>query len=125
MRAFFHRKISQPLRDIFVVGFLLFCMLGTHWIGFTHGIAHTGVATASKALGSSSQSCDINATFTHSSASCHLFDALTLASFVAPDQLILNSQAIHTEFTATLVTAAVHQTTITPYQSQAPPHFIL
>jgi hypothetical protein len=125
MIAIFQRKISQPLRSVFVVGFLLLCMLGTHWIGFAHGIAHTGLASPSIVLSPSSQSCDINAAITHSSASCHLFDALTLASFVSPDGLTLSSQPLYTEFTSAPVTATVHQTLITAYRSQAPPQFIL
>ncbi len=124
MRAIFHRKISQPLRSAFVVGFLLLCMLGTHWIGFAHSIAHAGLATSSKTLGPSSQSCDLNAVVTHSSASCHLFDALTLASFAPPDGPTLSNQPTYKEFTPTVIAATVYQTTVTPYQSQAPPHFI-
>jgi len=125
MRAVFHRKLSHQLRSLFAVGFLLLSLLGTHWLGFSHGIAHTGLAASSQSLGSANLSCDENATITHSSASCHLFDALTLASFVSPDNPILSKQFVYTELTSALVETTVHQATVTPYQSQAPPHFIL
>jgi hypothetical protein len=125
MRAFFYRQISQPLRDVFVVGFLLVCLLGTHWLGFSHGISHSGLATSSQILGAGSQSCDESTTITHSSASCHLFDALTLASFVSADNLVLIEAAVYKEASFSSVTTADYQTPDSPYQSQAPPRFIL
>jgi len=125
MRALLYNKQSQQLRSIFFVGLLLTCLLGTHWLGFTHGIAHSSLSTSSQTLGSTSQHCDESSAITHSSASCHLYDALTLASFVSPDILILSNQAVYAESTSTLVEATVHQATVTPYQSQAPPHHLV
>ena len=125
MRAVFHRHISQQLRSIFVVGFLLACLLGTHWLGFAHSISHSGLATSSQILGAGSQSCDESTTITHSSASCHLFDALTLASFISVDNLVLIEAAVYEETSLSPVKTVDYQTPNSPYQSQAPPRFIL
>jgi hypothetical protein len=125
MRAFFHRQISQQLRSIFVVGSLLVCLLGTHWLGFSHGISHSGIATSSQILSASSQACNENTTITHSSASCHLFDALTLASFVSAGNLVLIEASVYREPHFFPVKIADYQTPDSSYQSQAPPRFIL
>ena len=125
MRAFFHRQISQQLRSVFVVGLLLVCLLGTHWLGFVHSISHSGLEISSQTLGTGSQSCDENATITHSSASCHLFDALTIASFVSTDSLVLIEMSAYAETSLSSAKTVDYQTTESPYQSQAPPRFIL
>ena len=125
MRAIFHRYISQQLRSIFVVGFLLACLLGTHWLGFAHSISHSGLATSSQILGAGSQSCDESATVIHSSASCHLFDALTLANFVSTDSSVLIELPAYTEANMSSAKTVDYQTAESPYQSQAPPRFIL
>jgi len=125
MRAVFHRHISQQLRSIFVVGFLLVCLLGTHWLGFAHSISHSGLATSSQILGAGTLSCDESATVSHSSASCHLFDALTLASFVSTDSSVLIELSAYAEANISSAKTADYQSTASPYQSQAPPRFIL
>ena len=125
MRAFFHRQISQQLRSVFVVGLLLVCLIGTHWLGFVHSISHSGLEISSQTLGTGSQSCDENSAITHSSASCHLFDALTLASFVSTDSLVLIEMSAYAETSLSSAKTVDYQTTESPYQSQAPPRFIL
>ena len=125
MRAFFHRQISQQLRSVFVVGLLLVCLIGTHWLGFVHSISHSGLEISSQTLGTGSQSCDENAAITHSSASCHLFDALTLASFVSTDSLVLIALSAYTEINSSSAKTVDYQTAESPYQSQAPPRLIL
>ncbi len=125
MRAFFHRQISQQLRSVFVVGLLLVCLIGTHWLGFVHSISHSGLEISSQTLGTGSQSCDENAAITHSSASCHLFDALTLASFVSTDSLVLIEMSAYAETSLSSAKTVDYQTAESPYQSQAPPRFIL
>ena len=125
MRAFFHRQISQQLLSVFVVGLLLVCLLGTHWLGFSHGISHSALGTSSQILGAGSQSCDENVAITHSSASCHLFDALTLASFVSTDSLVLIELSAYIEINSSSAKTVDYQTAESPYQSQAPPRLIL
>jgi len=125
MRAFSHSQISQQLRSIFVVGLVLVCLLGTHWLGFAHSIYHSGLATSSQILGEDSQGCNDNATVIHSSASCHLFDALTLASFVSTDRLVSIELSVYTTTNLSSAKTVDYQTAESPYQSQAPPRFIL
>jgi hypothetical protein len=127
MRAFFHRQMSQQLRRVFVVGLLLVCLLGTHWLGFSHGISHSGLGTSSQILGASagSQSCDESAAITHSSASCHLFDALTLASFVSTESSVLIELSAYIDLNSYSAKTVDYQTAESPYQSQAPPRLIL
>ena len=125
MRAFFHRQMSQQLRRVFVVGLLLVCLLGTHWLGFSHGISHSALGTSSQILGAGSQSCDENAAITHSSASCHLFDALTLASFVSTESSVLIELSAYIDLNSYTAKTVDYQTAESPYQSQAPPRLIL
>ena len=96
-------------------------LLGTHWIGFAHGVAHAGIQHHNTEL-----SCEDQApTLGHSSANCHLLDALTLAGFVPADPVTFAVQ----NSSKTLKSAANHsipaRIQIGFYQSRAPPSFIL
>jgi hypothetical protein len=121
MKASFLSRLNKHLRDSIALGFLLISLLGTHWIGFSHGIAHSGIEYHGVDL-----SCaDHEPTLSHSSANCHLLDALTLAGFIASDTT--NS------FSINAVAAASQASIISPqarphiglYQSRAPPTFTL
>jgi ABC-type nitrate/sulfonate/bicarbonate transport system permease component len=121
MRALFYRKLDRQLRTGLAVGLLLLCLLGTHWIGFSHGISHTGLPSSSQMLVLGVSSCDQNATLTHSSASCKLFDALTLAGFVAPSYSASISLPHYASTHFFLVERVDPQSLSLAYQSQAPP----
>jgi len=121
MNAPFLSTIRKQFKGFIVLGFLVVSLLGTHWIGFAHGVAHSGIQAHNAEL-----SClDQAPTLGHSSANCHLLDALTLAGFAPADPTTF---AVQTPF-KTLESAADHsspvRTHIEPYQSRAPPSFIL
>ena len=121
MEASFLSKLSKQLKGFIALSFLLASLLGTHWIGFAHGIAHSGIQNQNVEL-----SCvDQAPTLSHSSAGCHLLDALTLAGFITS----ITSTAItaHLSHEVQLVSndAAPALTHIGLYQSRAPPSFIL
>ncbi|WP_114638613.1 hypothetical protein [Polynucleobacter necessarius] len=93
-------------------------MLGTHSIGYSHGIAHAGLQTQST---SPSVSLENPTAFTHASDICHLFDALTLASFAPLDVAVLIIfLVLLSRVRSRLKTRFIAPTRLT-YQSHAPP----
>jgi len=121
MKASFLSKSRKQLRGFLALSFLLGCLLGTHWIGFAHNIAHSGIQHQNIELSCSDQA----PTLGHSFSSCHLLDALTLAGFVASTlNLFLGTNLFH-EVQLVSNDSSLAQTQIGLYQSRAPPSFIL
>jgi hypothetical protein len=121
MEASFLSKFRKQLRGFLALSFLLGSLLGTHWIGFAHSIAHSGIHHQNVELSCTDQA----PTFGHSSAGCHLLDALTLAGFVASTpNLFIASNFLHEAQLASddSLPARIH---IGLYQSRAPPSLIL
>jgi hypothetical protein len=121
MNALFLSTLRKQFRGLIALSILVVSLLGTHWIGFAHGVAHSGIQHHNI-----EQSCiDQAPTLGHSSANCHLLDALTLAVFVPAD---LASFAVQTP-SRTLESNADQSIPIRIqaglYQSRAPPSFIL
>jgi len=119
--ALFLSTLRKQFRGYIALSILVVSLLGTHWIGFTHSIAHAGIQHHNI-----EQSCiDLAPTPEDSSASCHLLDALTLAGFIPAD---LATFAVQTPF-RTLESTADQSIPIRIqaglYQSRAPPSFIL
>jgi hypothetical protein len=121
MEALFTSKLSKQLKGFIALSFLLASLIGTHWIGFAHSIAHSGIHHLNI-----EQSCvDQAPNLDHSSAGCHLLDALTLAGFVtSTPNLLLASNFIHEVQLASndSLPARIH---VGLYQSRAPPSLIL
>lgn len=121
MEALFLSRLNKQLRGWIVLSFLFASLLGTHWIGFAHGITHSGIHHQSI-----EQSCvDQVPTLGHGAASCHLLDALTLASFVAsePNHFLVNIFVHEVQLASnTPSPARIHAGL---YQSRAPPSLIL
>ena len=122
MVAYFPSKYPRRLLAAFSVALLLFCLLGTHWVGFAHSISHSGLHSQSIDQCSAA---DSSAGITHSSDTCHLYDALTLAGFVPAgnsdfiSHALFSSEIIHSSDLALVGSVS------TAYQSRAPPIFIL
>jgi hypothetical protein len=131
MKAFFATQIQRPARACLAIAFLTISLLGTHWLGYQHSIAHphTGEAQANQ-FGFSElaghDDCDAHhhaetSHGDHINANCLLFDALTLAGFVSSTgTAIAVVQALATEpiiYSAVFNTGAV----LSHYQSRAPP----
>lgn len=121
MEASFLSKLRKQLKRFIALSFLLASLLGTHWVGFAHGIAHSGIQNQDIELSSLDQA----PTLGHSSAGCHLLDALTLAGFIAstPKPAITTNFSHEVQLGSNDVSPA--RTQIGPYQSRAPPSFIL
>jgi hypothetical protein len=121
MVAYFSSRLTKQIRTAFTAVLLVFCLLGTHWIGLSHSISH-GVtqsqAPESKAIN------QVDTSFSHSSDVCHLFDALSLAGFIP------NSAFDHSLIISGALAALVAVNSFTPkleiasYQSRAPPSLI-
>jgi hypothetical protein len=132
MKAFFATQIQRPARACLAIAFLTISLLGTHWLGYQHSIAHphTGQSQLPQ-LGLSElalehDDCDAHhhaeaPHADHINANCLLFDALTLAGFVSSTGIAIAAvQALATEpiiYSAVFNTGAV----LSHYQSRAPP----
>ena len=135
MKAYLIRPIQQPARACLAIAFLVFSLLGTHWLGYAHSIAHPH-AEQTQLSGSfyspeSASHDDCNADHhakaiptshgDHINANCLLFDALTLAGFVGTANIAIPAlQALASEpiiYSAVFNTQAV----LSHYQTRAPP----
>jgi hypothetical protein len=132
MKAFFATQIQRSARACLAIAFLVFSLLGTHWLGYAHSIAHphtgqpqlTQLGPSEVALEHSDCDAHHHAEASHSdhiNANCLLFDALTLAGFVSSaGTAIAAAQALASEpiiYSAVFNTGAV----LSHYQSRAPP----
>ena len=122
MVAYFSSKLSKQIYAAFTVALLVFCLLGTHWIGLSHSISH-GISQ-SQTLESKASS-QVDKSFNHSSDVCHLFDALSLAGFIP-----YSTADISTSFSGSLILGLIVDSfapnlETASYQSRAPPSFIL
>ena len=135
MKAYLMRSIQRPARAYAAIAFLVFSLLGTHWLGYAHSIAHphagqtqlSGLSHSSELASHNDCDTDHHGTAVssshgdHISANCLLFDALTLAGFVGSTGIALSAvQALASEpivYSAVFNTQAV----LSHYQSRAPP----
>ena len=122
MIAHFSSKLNKQLHAAVVALLLAFCMLGTHWVGLSHGISHLSYAKQTACENPTAVSISTDA---HNSSVCHLFDALTLASCIPPS---LSSAPIAKDTQSIIHQGKVAQIgtpSLIAYQSQAPPSLIL
>jgi hypothetical protein len=135
MKAFFATQIQRPARACLAIAVLVFSLLGSHWLGYAHSIAHphagqtqlSGFNSSSELASHSDCNTDHHTKAMpashgdHISANCLLFDALTLAGFVSSAGTTISAvQALATEpiiYSAVFNTGAV----LSHYQSRAPP----
>jgi hypothetical protein len=122
MVAYFSSKLPKQIQAALAVALLMVCMMGTHWIGFAHSVSH-----ASFQQHGISQSSAVESTpsYTHNSDVCHLFDALTLASFMSGEangSSTLDAASFIPDLSPVFSTA---QADPSVYQSRAPPAFLL
>jgi hypothetical protein len=122
MVAYFSSKLTKHIRAAFTVALLVFCLLGTHWIGLSHSISHG--TSQSQALESKATS-QVDKSISHSSDVCHLFDALSLAGFIPNSAVDLPALLSSSLFSAAAVDSFAPKLEIVSYQSRAPPTFIL
>jgi hypothetical protein len=135
MKAFFATQIQRPARACLAIAFLTISLLGTHWLGYQHSIAHphTGQSQLPQfglsELALEHDDCDAHhhaqaPNADHINANCLLFDALTLAGFVGSTSIALSAvQALASEpivYSTVFNTGAV----LSYYQSRAPPKFL-
>ena len=118
MTAYFSSKLSKQIHAALMAALLVFCLLGTHWVGFSHSISHASLQSQTEI--DSSQG-DKQSSLKHSSDVCHLFDAHTLAGFVAAQPLATITHHLHAFLFATANITIIAQTAIEHYQSRAPP----
>jgi len=121
MKASFLSKNSKRFQGLIALSFLLASLIGTHWIGFSHNIAHSGIHSHSAEPSCQDHSSDVE----HGSTSCHLLDALTLAGFITPDVSIFTSIKPESQALNAFDQSRSERIHVGLYQSRAPPSFIL
>jgi hypothetical protein len=135
MKAYLQTPIQRSVRACLAIAFLAISLLGTHWLGYAHSIAHPHTGQAPLAGFNaplelaSHDDCDAHHHAEslpalhgdHISANCLLFDALTLAVFVGTANFAL--LAVQTLADEPIVYSAVFNTNavLSHYQSRAPP----
>jgi hypothetical protein len=122
MVAYFPSKYPKRLIAAFSVALLVFCLLGTHWLGFAHSISHAGLSAQSIDQCSAT---DSGSSITHSSDACHLYDALTLAGFVLASDSVVAVLPVYFSTLIPSVDLILIESSSASYQSRAPPTFIL
>lgn len=101
----------------FTATFLMFCLLGTQAIGFSHSIAHAHFQSQTAATSAADGLPSLN----HSSDACHLFDALSLALFIGSDPAEIVSYRGFTQKLSAVDAHLIIPPSFEPYQSRAPP----
>jgi hypothetical protein len=122
MVAYFPSKYPRRFSAAFSVALLVFCLLGTHWLGFAHSISHAGLSAQSIDQCSAT---DSGSSITHSSDACHLYDALTLAGFVLASDSVVAVLPVYFSTLIPSVDLILIESSTASYQSRAPPTFIL
>ena len=135
MKAIFATQIQRPARACLAIAFLAISLLGTHWLGYQHSIAHPHSGQTQvlqfglSELALEHDDCNTDHPVKamqashgdHINANCLLFDALTLAGFFGSSGIAVSAiQALATEpiiYSAVFNTGAV----LSHYQSRAPP----
>lgn len=132
MKAYLKTPIQHSARAFLAIAILAVSLLGTHWLGYAHSIAHphTGqpfLVEFSSPLELASHD-DFDAQHhaeaphaDHINANCLLFDALTLAGFVSSAGTAI--AAVLAFATEPIIYSAVFNTgaVLNHYQSRAPP----
>ncbi|QWD61040.1 hypothetical protein [Polynucleobacter sp. MWH-UH35A] len=122
MVAYFSSKFKKQIFAAFTAALLVFCLLGTHWIGLSHSISHAGMQDLSLEIGKSNTS---DKSLSHSSDVCHLFDALSLAGFIPSALSTSNTDQQSTLAQSNVNYAFLRNLFSSAYQSRAPPTIIL
>ena len=122
MVAYFSSKFKKQIHGALTATALVFCLLGTHWIGLSHSISHGSFQNQSIELAKSSA---VDNTFTHSSDICHLFDALSLAGFIPSTDSISAVIELSTLDFSSKINSYLISSVHSAYQSRAPPALIL
>jgi len=115
---------ASSLRVWLLLGVLLFSLLGFQALGLKHAIDHS-TYSADPANAQSNLQTDHAYPHQDSSSSCHLYDAITLAAFIASANPILQ---LLNNINFTLISYfqnQYNQSNQQAYQSRAPPAIIL
>lgn len=118
MVAYFSSKFKKQIQVALSIVLLAFCLLGTRWVGLSHSISHANFQSQTEI---SSTAVDAAPSQNHNSDVCHLFDALTLAGFVAADTINPVVHSNHANHSVGFDTYYIAQAFIEHYQSRAPP----
>ncbi|MFM7524473.1 MAG: hypothetical protein ACKO4M_09980 [Betaproteobacteria bacterium] len=109
--------LHQNPRRALTVALLVLSMLLAQWVGLTHAIAHSGVATAQTASSSFGEPLE----HTKSASHCAVFDAATLGAGVASSDVPCITVVQHTAAVQLLIKSGLSRQPTHHFQSRAPP----
>ena len=127
MKAFLDSKFQRPARALLSVVFLIISLLGTHWLGYEHSVAHPIAVSHSSNPTPSDVDQHHHAKPTdsgHLNANCLLFDALALAGLVGSSPLSFAVNRMPTSQPIRHGSIFISGALLLSYDSQAPPRFI-
>ncbi|MBU3577986.1 hypothetical protein [Polynucleobacter sp. UK-Kesae-W10] len=122
MVAYFSSRLHLRASALIALVLLAICLQGTHWAGFAHSISHANTLQQSLSQDSTP---DQASSLCHSSDSCHLYDALSLAGFAPGTVIGIINHPIAGLNIISRPFAAPFLTPVYTYLAQAPPNFIL
>jgi hypothetical protein len=114
--------IKRKTSLLLLSGLLALAIAGVQWLGFYHGIVHSGLgveAQFSSAFDHAKQAGPIQSE--QAQSSCHLFDALVLGGGLVAVGFTFHLQQQSNDLPAAVFISQAKQTAFWPYQSQAPP----
>ena len=114
--------IKRKTSLLLVSGLLALAVVGVQWLGFYHGIVHSGLGVEtqlSTAFEHTKQAGPIQSE--QAKSSCHLFDALVLGGGLIAVGFTFHLQQQSNSLLAAVFISQAKQTAFWPYQSQAPP----
>lgn len=114
--------IQRKTHLLLLSGLIAFAVIGVQWLGFYHGIVHSGLGVETQ----------LSTAFEHTKlagpiqseqakSSCHLFDALLLGGCLTSVGFTFHLQQYVNDLPAAVFISQAKQTAFWPYQSQAPP----
>jgi len=115
--------IKRKMRLLLLSGLMALAVVGVQWLGFYHGIVHSGLRAEiqlSAAFEHAKQANPIQSE-QKTKSSCHLFDALVLGGGLVAVGFTFLLQQQSNDLPAAVFISQAKQTVVWPYQSQAPP----
>lgn len=123
MKANLNSIFQRPAKAFLLVALLVGSLLGTHWQGYQHRIAHDQSTshTPDFVAHGADHSHAVSTGTSHLKVSCLLFDALTLAGFATSSTATL-AKGLPPFHELSPYSSAINPTAaLRSYQSQAPP----
>ena len=114
--------IKRKTRLLLLSGLMALAVVGVQWLGFYHGIVHSGLGVETQLSTAFEHTKQAGLTQSEQAkSSCHLFDAIVLGGGLIAVGFTFHFQQQSNDLSAAVFISQAKQTAFWPYQSQAPP----